>query len=121
MKKIILALVLILPLAADTSNFSRSVGQVTLPEGLSAVPTSLTAVSSVDSWIFQITVNNSTSGSVTFTVQDQQGTPQQLVGETIPANTVQIISFPSGVKMIGGIKWVAGATGVISEIFGSHK
>src|SRR5689334_21655949 len=98
----------------------RSVAQKTLPEGLSVVPSTLTAVISKDAWVFQITVSNNTGGAVTFLVQDQQATPLILVPTiSVAANTVSIIPFPEGVKMIGGIKWQAGAASSLhAEIFG---
>lgn len=98
---------------------SRSIGQKTLPEGLGAIPTTLTAVSSKDSWIFQIVINNSTAGALTLTVQDQQTSAQPLLSAvSIPANTVDVITFPDAVKMINGIKWQASNTGLVGEIFG---
>lgn len=105
-------------MASNSSVRSRS--QKELTEGLAAVPSALTAFSSKDSWIYQITVCNNTAAPVTFLVQDQQATPIVLIPTiSIAANTTYVIDFPEGVKMISGIKWQAGAaTSLYSEIFG---
>jgi hypothetical protein len=88
-------------------------------EGLSAVPATLTAFSTATSVIYQISVSNTTAGSLTFLVEDNQTSAQALVPTiSIPANTNIIMSWPEGVKMLGGINWQASSTGLTAEIYG---
>ena len=98
----------------------RDSPQNAIQQGLSLVPSSLTAVTSADSVIYQITVSNVDSGAHTLLVQDQQATPGILVPTiSIPANTVIIMEFPEGILMKSGIKWQASAANDLwSEIYG---
>ena len=101
----------------------RAVGQKSLPQGFVAVPSTLTELTAVDTWIFQIVVSNTTGAPVTFLVQDQQGTPRKLVPTiSLGANSVTVLDFPEGVLMKSGVKWQAGAaTSLDAEVFGMRR
>lgn len=101
------------------SNSSRrSYPQKTLTQGLQAVPSSPADLSTVDSWIFQITVSNNTGSGITFVVSDKQASPLDLLNITVAANSTNVIPFAEGIKMIGGITWDSGGAGLSAEIFG---
>lgn len=101
-----------------TNSTRRSYPQRSLTEGLQTVPASPADISTVDSWIFQITVSNPTASGITYTVYDKSTVPLGLLNITIAANSLNVIPFAEGVKMTGGITWGAGGTGLVSEIFG---
>lgn len=102
-----------------TNSTKRSYGQRTiLTEGLAAVPSSPADISTVDSWIFQITVSNPTASGITYTVYDKHTVPLGLLNITVAANSTNVIPFSEGIKMVGGITWGAGGAGLVSEIFG---
>lgn len=101
-------------------NTLRSIPQRTLPEGLQAVPTSATDVIAVDAVLFQIAVGNPTTGDITFSVSDKQFSAKNLINETISANSVQLFNFQEGVKMLKGISWTSGGSGLVAEIFGFY-
>ena len=96
----------------------RNTPQEIVSEGLVAVPTGSTALVSVDAFIFQISVSNTTGGSLTFLVTDKNSTGAITLVPTvpIPANTIIIMSWPEGVKMNGGIQWQAGGSGLTAEV-----
>lgn len=100
------------------SNSSRrSAAQTPLTEGLQAIPTSPTALSTADSWIWQLVIANG-GNQRTVTILDGQGTAINLThARVFAANTTTIYSWPEAVKMIGGITWSASGTGCNAEIF----
>lgn len=87
------------------------------------VPNSLTAVTSVDSWIFQITVANKTGTAATFLVQDISATPIVIIPTvSIGANTAYVVVFPHGYFADNGIKWQAGtASALDAQITGFKR
>lgn len=94
-------------------------GTKEIGNGLVAVPTSGTDLTTTDTWINQIVLANTTAGSVTVTIADKQGSPLTLVPTvTLSANTLYITVFPFAIKMVGGINWQASGSGVTAEIFG---
>ena len=99
----------------------RSIPQRTIPEGLQGVPTSPTDVVTTDAVIFQIAVGNPTAGDITFSVSDKQSSAKNLINETISANSVQLFNFNEGVKMLKGISWTSGGSGLVAEIFGFYN
>lgn len=87
-----------------------------------AVPTSLTPVTSVDSEVSEITVTNTTAGSLTLTVQDQQGTPIKLLNAiNVDTNVPIILPYDPPALMSGGIKWIASGAGLTGTIRGRQR
>lgn len=99
----------------------RNVPQRELALGLAVVPNALTALTSVDTFVFQISVSNISGGAVTFLVQDANG--KVLIPTTsIAANTAYVIVFPFGVKMTGGVSWQASAAASLhAEVYATYK
>lgn len=80
---------------------------------LAAVPTSNTNIAGADSWLFQLHINNSTGGAVTFTLTDAQGTPvAALSAVSIGANTAYVMAWPFGLYLQGGFNIQAGGSGL---------
>jgi len=102
---------------------ARMRGQSQIPDGLKVVPNSAADLTTTDTWIFQIVVANKTGSAVTFTVKDKQSTPLELFNAvSLAANSITVAAFPEGVKMIGGVNWVAGtASALIAEVYAFRK
>jgi len=96
-----------LPVAMGASNSTKfSVGNINMSQALQVVPNSTTSVSTTDTWIFQITVTNTSGSDVTLTVQDRAGTPKSLLSTVnIAAHTTYVMAFPEGVFMDDGFTW----------------
>ena len=96
----------------------RCAGPKEIHNGMQSVPTSLTAVNTLDSIIYQIVVANNTAGAITFLVTDTAGNP---IVPTIScaANQLNVIPFYEGVSAPGGIKWQAGGANLFAEIYGN--
>jgi hypothetical protein len=99
----------------------RSKAQSLLTEGLIAVPSSLTILpggtAGKDTVIFQMTIANTTGGTLTYTLQDNAGN-QILAAVSIPGNTTELIVWPEGIRFVGGAKHQASNSGIVGEIFG---
>src|SRR5689334_9806740 len=94
-------------------------GTKEIGNGLVAVPTSATDLTTTDSWINQIVLVNTTGGSLTVTITDKQGSPLTLVPTvSLAANTLYVTVFPFAIKMTSGITWSASGAGITGEIFG---
>ena len=77
--------------------------------GLQVVPATATDLVAHTAWIYQIVVANTNSAAVTLLIQDKATSPKTLVPTvSLAINSLTIMSFPEGVKMTGGIRWVAG-------------
>ncbi len=77
--------------------------------GLQVVPASATDVVAHTAWVYQIVVSNINTAAVTLLVQDKATTPLTLVPTvSLAANSLTIINIPGGIKMTGGIRWIAG-------------
>lgn len=103
-----------MPLSID-SVYPKDVNIVRL-----AVPFSvMTAVTTVDTEVAEITVANTTSGTITITVQDTQASPKQLfnVVNVDPNQPVSLQLSPAEL-MKGGLQWQASATGLVGTIRG---
>ena len=99
--------------------------QKELARGLQAVPNALAFVpgATADTYIFQLVVANTTNASITFTLQDNQGTPLQLYNNT-PVDPGVPLFFSMdelGVLFKSGAKWVAGAVGLVAEVVATVK
>ena len=91
-----------------------------LSGALQAVPTSPTALVSVDTWINTIWVSNTTGGALTFTVLDKAASPKTLIPTiSIAANTGTLINFGDSCQyMPNGVTWSASNTGLVASVFG---
>lgn len=80
-----------------------------------AVPQSTTIVSAGDAYIKSLTITNTTSGAVTFTLADKQASPIALfTAVSIAANTTYVVVFqPGGYYWCpGGFTVAAGGSGL---------
>ncbi len=84
----------------------KNLKQVT--RGLQVVPAAATDVVAHTAWVYQLVISNIHTSAVTILVKDKAGTPLTLLSRSIAASTTEIYSFPEGVKMSGGINWIAG-------------
>lgn len=81
-----------------------------------AVPQSTTTVAFSDAWLKTLTITNTTSGAVTFTLSDRQASPLALFSAvSIAANTTYVVVFPEGgyYWLPGGFSVAAGGSGLI--------
>jgi hypothetical protein len=79
-----------------------------------AVPTSTTAVTTVDAYIRQITVANTSAGAINFTVADRQGTPIAFVPTVaIGPNTLYVVVIPKNYWAPGGFTVLASGSGLV--------
>jgi hypothetical protein len=85
--------------------------QVALP--IVAVPTVAADLTTTDSWLFQISITNSTALPINITILDKQGTPRGAMrASAIPANTTVAFNWEEGLFMSGGVNWVAAGAGL---------
>ena len=80
-----------------------------LSNALALVPAVAADVIAKKAWVYQVVVANVTASAATLQVLDKATAPKQLIPtQSIAANTTVTFSFPEGVEMTGGIRWVAG-------------
>ncbi len=95
-------------------------GNTAMTDAIQTVPTSPTALSSTDTYVFQVTVANVTGTAATITIVD--GTGKYLLAATsIDANTTYVLGFPEGVKMTSGVTWSAGTSNAIQASLRSRR
>jgi len=100
---------------------TRSFGARQIMNGLSVVPNSLTVLTAEDSVVFQIVVSNNTGTAANLTVTDGNGL-YICDAYPIPIQSPVVLSFPEGVFMDGGVKWLSGTANALQgEIFGFEK
>jgi len=93
-------------------------GTTVASQPLAAVPTSSTAVFASTTCVVAIELTNTSGGSLTVTVSDNQGTPiNSLLTFTLPSLS-QIIQPLWGIQFTSGLKWVASGSGVTGGIIG---
>lgn len=92
-----------------------------MTSGLAAVPTSLTAVSTTNTLLYQLAVNNPTAAGIVLTVTDGQASPITLASVTVPANSMYAYNWSEGILMISGVKWQAGGAGLTGELVGFSR
>lgn len=99
---------------------SRAFPQREISPGLSTIPNVAADLTTEDSYVFQIVLVNKTAGAVTVTIVDRATPAKTLIPTvSIAANTSYVVAYPEGVKMNGGINWVASAASSIdAEIHG---
>jgi hypothetical protein len=78
-----------------------------------AVPTMTTTVIGADAYLKTITVSNSTSGAIAFSVCDKQGSPICAVPAiSVEANSVYVIPWPFYYWCPSGFTVLAGGSGL---------
>jgi len=93
-------------------------GNTVASQALAAVPTSSTAVFASTTCVVTVVLNNTTSGALTVSVSDGQGSPvSDVVTFSIPANS-QMIQPLYGVQFTSGVKWSASGSGVTGAVLG---
>lgn len=79
----------------------------------------MTAVTTVDTEVAEISVANTTNASITLTVQDTQSTPRNLLYQVnIDPNQPVSLQFAPPELLKGGLQWQASATGLEGTIRG---
>jgi len=101
--------------ASGSSVFST--GTVALSNDLALIPTGATALSSYDTYVYQIVINNPTGAAETVYVRDA-ALPFNfhLINALIPAGSTYVITFPEGQKMKDGMVWYASGSGLIGAV-----
>ncbi len=95
-------------MASLSSKFTSP--QKMVSPALQVLPNTATSVTTTDTWIYQIALNNKTGGAITVTITDINTSPLDLVtAVSIAANTTYVIVFPEGQYMPNGFKWSASA------------
>lgn len=93
--------------------------------GFSAVPTSLTTITSTDTILFQIVLTNNTAATIQFTLQDRQGGPIKLFdgsnGFGVDPGTPFTFSVENGTAMINGMRWQASGAGLYADIIANYN
>lgn len=102
-------------MASLDSEFSAAVKELVIPVGF--VPNSSTALSTQDTWVYQMTIANVTDSDATLTVQNTAGTQFLFSGTTIPARNSFVAAWPEGEKLSAGVKWLAGTANAIQASF----
>jgi hypothetical protein len=98
----------------------NSCGTTVASSALAAVPTSSTAVFTSTTCVQTIVLNNTTSGALTVTVTDNQGTPiNDIITFSIPAYS-QLIQPLGGAAFTSGVKWLASGSGVTGAVIGNQ-
>jgi hypothetical protein len=78
-----------------------------------AVPTAITAVTLYDAYLQTVTITNTTSGALTFTLADRQGTPVAVLSAiSVAANTTYVVVFPSFYWCPNGFTVIASGSGL---------
>jgi hypothetical protein len=86
--------------------------------GMSAVPSTSTQLTSVDTEVHEINVANVTSAGITFTVTAGDGNTL-IPAFTVPAATETIPVYnATGELCRGGVSWQAASSGLIAELNG---
>lgn len=114
---------LVPPLQAASRSTVFAVQPKKLSPFLQFVPDSLTAVSSTNTTLWQISVTNDCASAVTFYIEDRQGTPKVLISNrvSIAAGNTYVFDWPEGVDLSGGFKWQAGtASCLIAGVKGTY-
>lgn len=85
------------------------------------MPNSLTDFTTTDSYLFQATFTNTTSGAVTIKVLDKNSTAKTVISDqaSLQAGGSVIFAWPQGIYMKGGITWVcSAAASVDAQLYG---
>lgn len=99
----------------------RATPQKELAGGFVVVPNVAANFSTVDTFVRQVVVNNTTASPVLFTLKDKQATPVTIVNVNVPATPAAptVIDFDNFALFKGGVNWVAGSSNALfAEISG---
>lgn len=111
-------------LAAGTAKIGitypyTSCGTVAFTTALQAMPTASTAITASTTCVLTLQLSNTSAGSLTVNVSDNQGTPVSFLNAvTVLPGETREYSFPNGMKLTSGIKVNASGTGVTYAIEG---
>ena len=123
MKKLLCALLLSLPLGAQTITRSSWPTNYGGPYEIyyQAVPTSLTGFETRDVHLLGYCVFNSTASALTFTIQSKDTSPLPLpLNGSIAANTAACNNSPFGLLSKGGFSVQASGTGLYYQMVWTH-
>jgi hypothetical protein len=100
---------LLVPMEAASRSTVFPVSTKRLSPFLQFVPSSLTAVTSTNTTLWQISVTNDCASAVSFYIEDRQSTPKVLISNraSIASGSTYIFEWPEGVELYGGFKWQA--------------
>lgn len=97
-------------------------GRKKIDAALAYLPNTPTAVTTKNTRLFQIHLNNTTASPVTYTFQDGQGVGGNIFnGISIPATSAVLMVWPEGLFCEGGFTWSAGtATALTASVEGYY-
>ena len=95
----------------------------TLAPQMRTVPAVSAALTSSDTLLYSIYINNLTGSDVSLTLSDAQTTAQQILPTiTILANTSVFFEWNDGIFCPGGLTWVAGTADALNAaVTASYK
>lgn len=95
-------------------NAPRTVGPKNIINTPAAIPTSLTAVTTSDTWLLGLTAKNTGGADTTVTIQNAAGL--SIDSFPITAGQLVIIEHTYPPRYVGGLSWIAGAAGVNADL-----
>ena len=96
------------PLHGCAGNTLQDVTQVDVATGAGS------DLTSADTCVFRLYINNKTAAAVTVTIEDRQGTPVSYsTGFSLPANSDIMREF-GGMRFVSGVKMTAGTAGALN-------
>lgn len=99
---------------ASNSTLARY-GKQKINPALAYIPNSPTAVTTSNTRIFQIHINNTTGGAVTYVFQDGQGVTGNIFnGISIPATSAILMVWPEGLYCEDGFVWSASSASALT-------
>lgn len=85
------------------------------------VPTGWTTEYARDMYLIKLEVKNPTSGPITIQAQSVSDSRPCFPPQIIRASSVFEFSRPEGKLLLGGIQWMASATGLTGDIVGVER
>lgn len=90
----------------------RIIGDKNVLDGLVSVPTSLTTVTTVNTWLHSLFVANNTGAAIVLTVTNGAGTGFAV---SLAANSLTDMNLKDSSPLFqGGLKWQAGGAGLVA-------
>ena len=84
--------------------------------GIQTLPTTATALTTTDTYIYRLTLTNPTGGAVTVTITDRDTPAKTLLSVSVPAGSSLVYNYASSpVLAKNGVTWQAGAA-ITAEI-----
>lgn len=109
-------------LVASSGSTKFATGTTALNADIQVVPNSSTALSSTDTYIYQIVVANVTGSAATFTMTDRATSPKTILAAvSIAGNTTYVLAFPEGLKMKGGIMWSSNTASALNASINARR